>query len=46
MIVSIADVFDALRSNGPIAKARDRRIKSIMGEQGNPAFNQVGFGVL
>ena len=41
MIVSIADVFDALRSNRPYRQglATDR-IKSIMGEQGNPAFNQ------
>jgi len=40
MIVSIADVFDALRSNRPyrLGLASDR-IKSIMGEQGNPAFN-------
>jgi putative nucleotidyltransferase with HDIG domain len=42
MIVSIADVFDALRSTRPYRKglATDR-IRSIMGEQGNPAFNQV-----
>jgi putative nucleotidyltransferase with HDIG domain len=41
MIVSIADVFDALRSTRPYRKglATDR-IRSIMGEQGNPAFNQ------
>jgi putative nucleotidyltransferase with HDIG domain len=41
MIVSIADVFDALRSNRPYREglATDR-IRSIMGEQGNPAFNQ------
>jgi putative nucleotidyltransferase with HDIG domain len=42
MIVSIADVFDALRSNRPYRSgmATDR-IRAIMGEQGNPAFNQV-----
>jgi putative nucleotidyltransferase with HDIG domain len=42
MIVSIADVFDALRSTRPYRKglATDR-IRSIMGEQGNPAFNQT-----
>jgi putative nucleotidyltransferase with HDIG domain len=41
MIVSIADVFDALRSTRPYRKglATDR-IRSIMGEQENPAFNQ------
>ena len=41
MIVSIADVFDALRSTRPHLKglATDR-ICSIMGELGNPAFNQ------
>jgi putative nucleotidyltransferase with HDIG domain len=41
MIVSIADVFDALRSTRPYRKglATDR-IRSIMGEQDNPAFNQ------
>ena len=41
MVVSIADVFDALRSNRPYRQglATDR-IRSIMGEQGNPAFNQ------
>ena len=41
MIVSIADVFDALRSTRPYRRglATDR-IRSIMGEQGNPAFNQ------
>jgi putative nucleotidyltransferase with HDIG domain len=40
MIVSIADVFDALRTNRPYRKglATDR-IRAIMGEQGNPAFN-------
>jgi len=42
MIVSIADVFDALRSTRPYRKglATDR-IRNIMGEQDNPAFNQV-----
>jgi putative nucleotidyltransferase with HDIG domain len=41
MIVSIADVFDALRSNRPYRQglATDR-IRAIMGEQENPAFNQ------
>ena len=41
MIVSIADVFDALRSTRVYRKglATDR-IRSIMGEQDNPAFNQ------
>jgi putative nucleotidyltransferase with HDIG domain len=41
MIVSIADVFDALRSTRPYRKglATDR-IRNIMGEQGSPAFNQ------
>jgi putative nucleotidyltransferase with HDIG domain len=42
MIVSIADVFDALRSNRPYREALPTdRIRSIMGEQGNPAFNQT-----
>jgi putative nucleotidyltransferase with HDIG domain len=42
MIVSIADVFDALRSNRPYREGLATvRIRSIMGEQGNPAFNQV-----
>jgi putative nucleotidyltransferase with HDIG domain len=41
MIVSIADVFDALRSNRPYREGlATARIRSIMGEQGNPAFNQ------
>ena len=41
MIVSIADVFDALRSNRPYRQGlATARIRSIMGEQGNPAFNQ------
>jgi putative nucleotidyltransferase with HDIG domain len=40
-IVSIADVFDALRSNRPYREGlATARIRSIMGEQGNPAFNQ------
>ena len=41
MIVSIADVFDALRTNRPYRQglATDR-IRGIMGERGNPAFNQ------
>jgi len=42
MIVSIADVFDALRSNRPYREGlATSRIKSIMGEKENPAFNQV-----
>jgi putative nucleotidyltransferase with HDIG domain len=42
MIVSIADVFDALRSNRPYREGlATSRIRSIMGEQGNPAFNTV-----
>ena len=42
MIVSIADVFDALRSNRPYREALPTtRIRSIMGERDNPAFNQV-----
>jgi putative nucleotidyltransferase with HDIG domain len=42
MIVSIADVFDALRSTRPYRKAMATdRIRNIMGEQGNPAFNQT-----
>jgi putative nucleotidyltransferase with HDIG domain len=42
MIVSIADVFDALRSTRPYRKGlATERIRSIMGEQGNPAFNQT-----
>src|SRR5262249_33118433 len=40
--VSIADVFDALRSNRPYREGlASARIRSIMSEQGNPAFNQV-----
>jgi putative nucleotidyltransferase with HDIG domain len=42
MIVSIADVFDALRSNRPYREGMATvRIRSIMGEQGNPQFNQL-----
>jgi putative nucleotidyltransferase with HDIG domain len=42
MVVSIADVFDALRSNRPYRQGlATARIRSIMGEQGNPAFNQT-----
>ena len=42
MIVSVADVFDALRSNRPYRQGlATARIRAIMGEQGNPAFNQV-----
>jgi len=42
MIVSIADVFDALRSTRPYRKAlATDRIRSIMGEQDNPAFHPV-----
>jgi putative nucleotidyltransferase with HDIG domain len=42
MIVSIADVFDALRSNRPYREGlATSRIRAIMGEQGNPAFNQA-----
>ena len=42
MIVSIADVFDALRSNRPYRQGlATARIRAIMGEQGSPAFNQV-----
>ena len=41
MIVSIADVFDALRSNRPYREGlATNRIRAIMDEQGNPAFNQ------
>jgi putative nucleotidyltransferase with HDIG domain len=41
-IVSIADVFDALRSNRPYREGlATARIRAIMGEQGNPAFNQA-----
>ncbi len=42
MIVSIADVFDALRSNRPYREGlANARVRSIMNEQGSPAFNQV-----
>jgi putative nucleotidyltransferase with HDIG domain len=42
MIVSIADVFDALRSNRPYRQGlATNRIKAIMGEQDSPAFNQT-----
>ena len=42
MIVSIADVFDALRSNRPYRQGlATARIRSIMDEQDNPAFNQT-----
>jgi len=42
MVVSIADVFDALRSNRPYRQglATDR-IRAIMGEQSSPAFNPI-----
>ncbi len=39
-IVSIADVFDALRSNRPYRQGLATvRIRAIMGEQDSPAFN-------
>jgi hypothetical protein len=42
MIVSIADVFDALRSNRPYREGLPTsRIKQIMGQQGNPEFNPI-----
>lgn len=42
MIVSMADVFDALRSNRPYREGlATTRIRAIMKQQGNPAFNQV-----
>src|SRR4029079_14870758 len=42
MIVSIADVFDALRSNRPYRQGlATARIRAIMGEQDSPAFNQT-----
>src|SRR5262249_19012954 len=42
MIVSIADVFDALRSNRAYRQGLGTaRIRAIMGEQDNPAFNRV-----
>jgi putative nucleotidyltransferase with HDIG domain len=41
MIVSIADVFDALRSNRVYRQGlATSRIRAIMGEQGNPQFSQ------
>src|SRR6267378_457296 len=41
-IVSIADVFDALRSNRPYREGLPTaRIRAILGEQDSPAFNQV-----
>ncbi len=41
-IVSIADVFDALRSNRPYRQGMATvRIRSIMSEQDSPAFNPV-----
>src|SRR5678815_819824 len=42
MIVSIADVFDALRSNRPYREGlATARIRSIMNEKDSPAFNPV-----
>jgi putative nucleotidyltransferase with HDIG domain len=42
MIVSIADVFDALRSNRPYREGlASSRVRSIMGRRDDPAFNQV-----
>lgn len=42
MIVSIADVFDALRSNRPYRQGlATARIRAIMGEQESQAFNQA-----
>jgi putative nucleotidyltransferase with HDIG domain len=42
MIVSISDVFDALRSNRAYRNGlATARIRAIMGEQENPAFNTV-----
>src|SRR5204863_1985107 len=42
MIVSIADVFDALRSNRPYRQGlATSRIRAIMSEQGNSRSNQV-----
>ena len=42
MIVSIADVFDALRSNRPYRQGlATARIKAIMSEQGNPAVQSA-----
>jgi putative nucleotidyltransferase with HDIG domain len=42
MIVSIADVFDALRGNRPYRQGlATSRIRAIMGEQNSSAFNPV-----
>jgi putative nucleotidyltransferase with HDIG domain len=41
LVVSIADVFDALRSNRPYRQGlATSRIQAIMGQRDNPAFNQ------
>jgi putative nucleotidyltransferase with HDIG domain len=41
MIVSIADVFDALRTNRTYRQGLvTSRVRAIMSERGNPAFNQ------
>lgn len=42
MIVSIADVYDALRTNRAYRRAMPSdRVRAIMNEQGNPAFEPV-----
>jgi hypothetical protein len=42
MIVSIADVYDALRSNRAYRKAMPtERVRAIMSQQTSPAFNQT-----
>jgi len=42
MVVAIADVFDALRSNRPYRQGlATARIRTIMDEQDNPAFNRT-----
>ena len=42
MVVSIADVFDALRSNRPYREGlATTRIRAIMAQKDNPAFNRV-----
>jgi putative nucleotidyltransferase with HDIG domain len=42
MIISIVDVFDALRSNRPYRQGlASKRVRAIMDEQDNPAFNRV-----